>query len=158
MEILFIGITDHMSDRGYDHIFKFTRFEMLAHYGPTIPDNTCIWVSWDGRDYMDCGTDLYNRLNSQHRLEERGLCPTKSLFLPDPLIWDASHDLLMILGEADDLRTYIKGLRKFSPSALQNDDFPDFYIYKMVSSVYENADEYGNMSRNLVVDDLGFLE
>ena len=107
MEILFIGITDHMSDRGYDHIFKFTRFEMLAHYGPTIPDNTCIWVSWDGRDYMDCGTDLYNRLNSQHRLEERGLCPTKSLFLPDPLIWDASHDLLMILGEADDLHRRI---------------------------------------------------
>ena len=58
----------------------------------------------------------------------------------------------------EDLCTYIKGLRKFSPSALQIDDFPDFYIYKMASSVYEKADEYGNMSRNLVVDDLGFLK
>ena len=158
MNILFIGITDHMSDSGYDHIFDFFRFELLVHYGTEIPDNTCIWISWDGRDYMDCGTDLYGRLNTLYSLEKRGLDPTRSLFLPDPLIWDASHDLLMILGRSDDLCTYIKGLRKFSPSALQIDDFPDFYIYKMASSVYEKADEYGNMSRNLVVDDLGFLQ
>ena len=130
MNILFIGITDHMSDSGYDHIFDFFRFELL----------------------------VYGRLNTLYSLEKRGLDPTRSLFLPDPLIWDASHDLLMILGRSDDLCTYIKGLRKFSPSALQIDDFPDFYIYKMASSVYEKADEYGNMSRNLVVDDLGFLK
>ena len=158
MDVLFIGITDHMSDSGYDHIFDFFRFELLVHYGTEIPDNTCIWSSWDARDYMDCGTDLYSRLNNQYHLKKRGIQLTRSLFLPDPLFWDASHDLLMILGRSDDLCTYIKGLRKFSPSALKIVDFPDFYIYKMASSVHEKTDEYGNMSRDLMVYDLGFLK
>ena len=107
---------------------------------------------------MDCGTDLYGRLNNQYHLKKRGIQLTRSLFLPDPLFWDASHDLLMILGRSDDLCTYIKGLRKFSPSALKIVDFPDFYIYKMASSVHEKTDEYGNMSRDLMVYDLGFLK